>query len=225
MERRARILRTLAIVALASALLVPATGARADQAYDRVATAYAQGGGRLDACQFTQAQLEAALAGVPKAIAKFVPDLKNAIRHGIRAHARGACKGIAPGTTTPSGGATAPVPGTTTPTAPTTVAPTSTQGATIPPPATAPATTTPTTTAPTPASAAPSDRHHDRTPLLAGAIALGALLALLLALWLLGRLRGWDPPWLARQRHAWGEAGFRTSSTWSEFADWLRIGR
>jgi hypothetical protein len=49
------------------------------------------------------------------------------------------------------------------------------------------------------------------------------LLALLLLGW--ARMRGWDPGWAARMRHAWGEAGFRTTSTWSEFTDWLRLGR
>jgi hypothetical protein len=38
-------------------------------------------------------------------------------------------------------------------------------------------------------------------------------------------MRGWDPGWIARMRHGWGEAGFRTTSTWSEFTDWLRLGR
>jgi hypothetical protein len=66
---------------------------------------------------------------------------------------------------------------------------------------------------------------RDRTPLLVGLVALGALLVLALALWALARVRGWDPPFLARVRHAWGEAGYRATSTWSEFTDWLRLGR
>jgi hypothetical protein len=38
-------------------------------------------------------------------------------------------------------------------------------------------------------------------------------------------MRGWDPSWIGRVRHGWREAGFRTTSTWSEFTDWLRLGR
>jgi hypothetical protein len=188
-------------LALVLALLVPAAPARANAAYDRVATAYAQGGGQLDACAFTQQQLEDAIAGIPKAIAKFVPDLRTAMRRGIAEHKRGECKGRTPGTST-----SAAPPPVTTPTTPTT-----------PQPSTAtPATSTPAT---------PAAHHHDRTPLVVAAAALGALALLLLLLWLTARGRGWDPAWLARQRHAWGEAGFRATSTWSEFADWLRLGR
>ena len=39
------------------------------------------------------------------------------------------------------------------------------------------------------------------------------------------RLLGFDPPWLARWRHAAEEAGLRTSAAWSEFTDWVRLGR
>jgi hypothetical protein len=35
------------------------------------------------------------------------------------------------------------------------------------------------------------------------------------------RLRGWDPPWAARTRHSWSEAGYRLAGIWSEFVDWL----
>lgn len=53
-----------------------------------------------------------------------------------------------------------------------------------------------------------------------------ALLVLLLALlWALARFLAYDPPWLQAGRHATGEAGWRVSASWAEFADWLRIGR
>jgi hypothetical protein len=216
MPPRARVLTLLALLALA--LLVPAGVARANAAYDRVATAYAEGGGHLDPCAFTTAQLEAALAGIPPQVANVVPDLRRAMHGAIAAQARGACKGRKIGS---SGGAAAPeatIPQVTTPTAP---------AATTP----APAATTPSTIAP-PTTIQPQQRQpaaapahrRDRAPLVA-AVALGALLLLALLLWLWARVRGWDPAWVARQRHAWGEAAFRTSSTWSEFTDWLRLGR
>jgi len=191
-------------------LLVGAAAASANRAYDRVAAAYAQAGGQLDPCAFTTAQLQAGLDGIPRAIARYVPDLRRAIQQGIAARERGDCAGRKPGTTTTpapaSGGSLAPpevAPG-----APTTEAES--------PPA---ATTTP---AQQPAGGA---RARDATPLFAVLVAIGALALLALALWGWARLRGWDPTWVARARHAWGEAGLRTTSTWSEFADWLRPGR
>lgn len=187
-----RVRPLLALLLLA--LLVPAATARANAAYDNVATAFAEAGGHLDPCQFTTAQLEAALAGIPPQVANVVPDLRRAMHGAIAAQARGACTGRTPGS-----GAAA------TPTTPAT--PAATSPSTAPQPAAAPA------------------QHRNRKPLLVAAVAIGALLLLLLALALWARVRGWDPPWLARQRHAWGEAGLRTTSTWSEFADWLRLGR
>jgi hypothetical protein len=103
-----------------------------------------------------------------------------------------------------------------------------TQTAPAVPAATTP--TTPTTTAPAPAQTtaqpvASTTQERDRTPLVVALIAAGALVLLALLLWGWARMRGWDPGWTARMRHAWGEAGFRTTSTWSEFTDWLRLGR
>lgn len=213
MSSPARIRSLLALPLLALALLVPAATAHANAAYDRVATAYAEGGGRLDPCQFSVAQLEAALAGIPPQVANVVPDLRRAMGDAIKTQARGGCKGRTPG----SGGATTP-PAVATPpvTTPTTAVPTT--------PAPAP-TTAPQPTATQPQPATTPARHPDRKPLLVAAIAIGALLLLALGAWLWARMRGWDPAWIARQRHAWGEAGFRTTSTWSEFTDWLRLGR
>lgn len=59
----------------------------------------------------------------------------------------------------------------------------------------------------------------------AGALVLAALLiaaAIVLVLW---QLRGWDPRWLRRWRHATAEAGWRLSLGWAEFRDFVRIGR
>jgi hypothetical protein len=229
MTFRARIHGALALAAtalLALALLVPAA-ARADQAYDKVASAYATAGGHLDPCAFTEEELKAAVRGIPPAIRNVVPALRAAMVEGIVAHERGGCRGVKPeeGTTGGArvGGTGSTPPATTTPTV--TTPPVTTQTAPAVP-ATTP--TTPTTTAPaqtTTQPAASGTQERDRTPLVVALIAAGALvlLALLLAGW--ARMRGWDPGWVARMRHAWGEAGFRTTSTWSEFTDWLRLGR
>lgn len=206
---------------LALTLLAPAP-AHADQTYDKVANAFAVAGGHLDPCAFSQADLEGALNGIPPAIRNAVPDLRRAIEAGIAAHRRGDCKGIKPEEGTTGGAA----PGTTVPT--TTTPPVTTQTAPAVPAGTTP--TTPTTIAPAPASTQPAatgggTHERDRTPLLVALIAAGALVLLGLLLWGWARMRGWDPNWVARMRHAWGEAGFRTTSTWSEFTDWLRLGR
>jgi len=213
--------------ALAAALLglLAAVPASADQAYDRVATAYAQNDGQLAPCGFTTAQLEAALRGTPPVFRTTIPELQRAIQSAIAAHKRGACKGVKPTEGMTGGAAPGAVPPMTTTPATTTPAPaTTTPTATAP---VAPATTTPApaTTVPVQQAAASNGGGSDRTALVIALIALGALLLAALALWGTARTRGWDPAWVARMRHAWGEAGFRTTSTWAEFTDWLRLGR
>jgi hypothetical protein len=81
-----------------------------------------------------------------------------------------------------------------------------------------------TTAAPAPAPRPTTTPGHDRAAvimlLLVGALALLALGLLALARW-----QAWEPPWLARWRHAYGEAGWRAGNAWAEFTDWLRLGR
>ncbi|HKG40047.1 MAG TPA: hypothetical protein VKB25_13750 [Conexibacter sp.] len=222
----------VALLAAAATLMLALPGAaHADQAYDKVANAYAVAGGRLDPCSFTQAELEAAVKGIPPEIRNAVPDLRRAIDDGIAAHKRGDCKGVKPEEGTTGGAApSATTPTTTTP--PVTTPPVTAQTAPAVPPvpaATTPtAPTTPTTSAPAPAASQPAAgaaQERDRTPILVALIAAGALVLLGLLLWGWARMRGWDPGWVARVRHGWGEAGFRTTSTWTEFTDWLRLGR
>jgi hypothetical protein len=122
----------------------------------------------------------------------------------------------------PSGGATAPS------SSPAATAST----ATTPPAATAAATPAPATpaqtTAPAQTSAARAKAGKGDRPLSTGAIviaALAALLVLVCAAWAIARSRALEPHWLLSLRHAMAEAGFRASATWSEFADWARLGR
>ncbi|MCA1682497.1 MAG: hypothetical protein LC685_00605 [Actinobacteria bacterium] len=61
-------------------------------------------------------------------------------------------------------------------------------------------------------------------PLLALA-ALLALMALGTIAWGVLRFTGWEPAWAPRARHAAAEAGWRASSTWAEFTDFVRFGR
>jgi hypothetical protein len=86
-------------------------------------------------------------------------------------------------------------------------------------------------TTPQPTSIAPARARARAKPsskLSTAAIvvaAVAALLALGCAAWGLARRRAFEPHWLLSLRHAMAEAGFRTSATWAEFADWARLGR
>jgi hypothetical protein len=53
---------------------------------------------------------------------------------------------------------------------------------------------------------------------------LGCVVVLGAAIAGIARLRGWDPRSVAGARHALGEAGYRVSTLWAEFSDWLRLG-
>jgi hypothetical protein len=55
--------------------------------------------------------------------------------------------------------------------------------------------------------------------------ALAALVALACAVWGVARLLAYEPRWTLSARHAVAEVGFRASSTWAEFSDWIRLGR
>jgi len=55
--------------------------------------------------------------------------------------------------------------------------------------------------------------------------ALGALLVIACAAWALARVYAWEPRWSVSLRHSFAEARFRASATFSELADWLRLGR
>ena len=112
-------------------------------------------------------------------------------------------------------------------TTPTASTPATTPGATAPA-TTAPATTPPATTpAPAPAQTAAQPTvtsGNDRAAVLL-LLLVGALVLIALVVWALARWQAWEPPWLARWRHATGEAGWRAGNAWAEFTDWLRLGR
>ncbi|MCW2958412.1 MAG: hypothetical protein JWP18_1215, partial [Solirubrobacterales bacterium] len=76
------------------------------------------------------------------------------------------------------------------------------------------------------AAASDTDDNGGDLPAPLVALAIVALLAAL-ATGLVALARWWavDPVWMQRSRHATAEAGWRTSATWAEFTDWLRLGR
>jgi hypothetical protein len=130
-----------------------------------------------------------------------------------------------PATTAPAQTSAPTTPATT----PGATAPATTPGATAPattPPATAPATTPPAqTTSTAPAAAEPTVRSGDDRAAVILLLMVGALVLLGLALWAVAQWQAWEPDWLARWRHAAGEAGWRAGNAWAEFTDWLRLGR
>jgi hypothetical protein len=137
----------------------------------------------------------------------------------------------------PSGGATvgattAPAPTATTPVPAAPGATPTTPAATTPATAAAPAgglaASTATTLTSTQGGKSQAKKDKGDRPLSTGAIVIAALALLLLlgcVAWALARRRAFEPHWLLALRHAIGEAGFRASATWSEFADWARLGR
>jgi hypothetical protein len=197
---------------------------------------------RLDVCSYTTEQLKKIKDAVPVDQNAYTPEFIAAVDDAIARRAEGACNtersgaaqggGAAPAGGA-SGGAAAP-PGTPaagggTPggAANGTAAPG--QGATTAkPPPTPAAEPVPAPGVPTDAIAvaAQTEEGGGDAPfplvalaILAGLLALGALLAGLV------RWSAWEPEWAHRMRHATGEAGWRASSTWAEFADFVRFGR
>lgn len=82
--------------------------------------------------------------------------------------------------------------------------------------------------APGPAAAATSASRHPAGGVSTAAIVIAViagLLALGCAAWAIARTQAFEPHWLLSARHTLSEAGFRASSTWSEFSDWVRLGR
>lgn len=123
----------------------------------------------------------------------------------------------------PQVGTPAPVqPGATTPTVEPVPVPTTTPGTTGGLPATAGG--APATAGGAPAAEASGDSGGVAWETIA-VIALGGLLLFVLIVLLLWRVRGWDPRWLQRWRHATAEAGWRLSLGWAEFRDFVRLGR
>jgi cobalamin biosynthesis Mg chelatase CobN len=183
--------------------------------------------GAVNGCKYTAAQLAQAKTQTPKNIKDVAPGYPAQLAVAAAKRAKGCTKAEekAAKTTTAAAGVTTgtgtSAPGTTgtgaatQPPATTTIAPTATTTAAAPAPVPAPAATT------APATASSASHKGARLAL----IVVGALLVMLLALWVFARWWAWEPHWLARWRHATAEAGWRASAAWAEFTDWLRLGR
>lgn len=217
--------RTSLVAALAAVCLTfaAAPAAQAD-AFDRVFKDY-QGSGKIDACKYSESELKSANSSIPNDIDAYAPDFRNALQAALELRAGGVCATDAGGA--PAGGGTA-APGT-----PATTTPSTTPAT----PAAPGSTVTPSPTPDPTAAPVADDQAIARSALAAGTSGagtpapvvalgvLGALLALGGLLYGLSHWLAWDPRWAQRTRHAVAEAGWRTGNTWSEFADWVRLGR
>lgn len=216
--------RRLTIALIGLCLLTPAA-ASAD-AFDRVFKEY-QSTGKVDACKHSESDLKSAIANIPNDIDAYAPDFRTAVEGALEVRTAGGCDKAAGGSTQQSGTAAPAAPTTTTP-------PPGTSAAAPPAPG---STVTPSPTPDPTAAAAASDQAIVRTartaqvsdagtpaPVVALGV-LGALLALGGLVYGLAHWLSWDPRWAQRTRHAVAEAGWRAGNTWSEFADWVRLGR
>jgi hypothetical protein len=194
--------------------------------------------GVINACNYSEGELGQIKDLISNDIDAYEPDFRSAVDAMIERRARGACGKKQGGSSGGGGGgAAAATPGSGSGSS----GPSSgagagagAGGASAAPGAAGSSTPTPDQT-PTPSpligtdSIAHAARSRDQggtlpVPLLAIAVLL-ALLALGALIYAAARWIGWEPPWANRARHAAGEAGSRASSTWSEFTDFIRLGR
>lgn len=89
----------------------------------------------------------------------------------------------------------------------------------------APAAAPSSTTVPAVSGPTPGPTTNDSTAPIILLAAVGLVLLLAALLWGAARWWAWEPRWVLRSRHAAAEAGWRTSNSWAEFRDWIRVGR
>jgi hypothetical protein len=212
-------------------LASPASAQKLPPAVQEVFQDFARDG-VISPCRHSVEDLRDTRRNIPPDIDQYAPDFPDAVRGALEAHARGDCAdgGADPAT---GGGAAAPAaaPGSAPPSAPPAPGEPGKTVAAEPPAPTSPATTAATTDTGTPAAAADVARvaaAKSSAPAPAPVWVLGggaALLGLaLLGTLLAGRTRRGEAG-LEHLRHAWGEAAWRTSATWTDFTEWVRTGR
>jgi cobalamin biosynthesis Mg chelatase CobN len=225
-----RTVRQAAGVALACAVALVAPVAAHADAFDQVFAQY-QRTGKIDGCSFTAKQLEQARSQVPNDIEQYAPDFPEALDAAAAQRAKGACAkrsaAAAPATTQapappvaakpPAAGSAAPA----TATATTAAA----QPAAAPQPQPDPRAAAAVADDAIPAAARTAGTSSGADSAVVLLVVLGGLVVLALALWGAARWWAFEPPWVLRFRHAVAEAGWRAGNAWSEFTDWVRLGR
>ncbi len=235
-------LHRISLFLLACALSLAFTATASANLLDVIVADYADDG-RLNTCKYTSKQLQTLKGLIPNDLAAYDGGFAPAVDDALARRAEGACNqkkarsdaaGTASAPAGGDGGATSPPPASSgatgndsgagagansAPSAPATVKP--------PPTPTAQPTPAPAVIAGDPISVAATatDPATDAPfPVLALAILAGlfVLAGLIVAL---VRWRAWEPGWAVNFRHAAGEAGWRASSTWAEFTDFVRFGR
>jgi hypothetical protein len=217
MTRRPRLIP--AFLAAVLLLLVLAASASAN-AFTKIFADY-RADGVVTPCRFSDGDLKDAQGQIPNDIEQYAPDFPAALDEALQARARGDCakksKGtaapapVAPGTTPPSGGAGAPA------------GKAGTSAAPGPPGLPAAASNSTDAQVDRAAARRASDAGAP-APLIVLAV-LGGLLLIAALVAAVARWRGWELARLAPARHALAEAGYRTGGLWSEFTDWVRLGR
>ena len=235
-------LRRLSLLLLACALSLAFTATASANLLDVIAADYTDDG-KLNPCKYTTKQLKTLKGLIPNDLAAYDAGFSPSIDDALARRAEGACNKSKPKADAPArrrtrwwrrrlGHAAHPLRQhrrLRVRTRPSTAAAPDAPAAVKPPPTPSAQPT------PAPAVAAGSDqiltaaRTTDTAtdapfPVLALAVLAGlfALAGLIVAL---VRWRAWEPAWADNFRHAAGEAGWRASSTWAEFTDFVRFGR
>ena len=225
--------QTIAALAAACGLaliLLPASVALADSAFDQVLKDY-QSDGQIDQCAHSEQSLRDAQHQIPNDIEQYAPDFPDALSAALRQRAAGTCDKTSSGSGTSttasaspggSGGSSAPSSGGSSAKSAPTPAGKPTAGAPPAPPPVAKAAGG-TLAASIPASASASEAGTP-LPIILLAILGGLLLVIGLVVWL-ARFMGWGLDRWAPALHTIREAGYRSENAISEFADWARRGR
>ena len=228
--------QTIAALAAACGLaliLLPASVALADSAFDQVLKDY-QSDGQIDQCAHSEQSLRDAQHQIPNDIEQYAPDFPDALSAALRQRAAGTCDITCCGwgTFTPAsgswgswggwGGSSAPSSGGSSAKSAPTPAGKPTAGAPPAPPPVAKAAGG-TLAASIPASASASEAGTP-LPIILLAILGGLLLVIGLVVWF-ARFMGWGLDRWAPVLHTIREASYRSENAISEFADWARRGR
>jgi hypothetical protein len=235
-----RIRTTLPALVLVLAFAGTAPVASAANTFQKIFFEY-QGTGTVNGCKWSAKQLADAKKQVPNDFEQYAPDFEAALDAAIEKRASGACRKGAgktqqqgtPAPVAPGTGGTPAAPGGSsqgsgkgsTKTQTTPAAPAGTQTTPAPAATPQPAPAAADDAIPAAATTARDGGASDApVPLVLLAI-LAALLAPAAAMFAAARWWAWEPGWMVRARHAGSEAGWRTSATWAEFTDWLKLGR